>query len=190
VAVAKGLNVRGQASALRALRHRAVVEQHKRTLRKRPRHDIAVLVPCSDTKPYRESPSHSQGYLCALEDKDVDVWVVSEPMGVVPYEWSDKYPNESYEFAPKHVKGEAREILVDRIRAWIEKVGPKYEEVYLALPGHHMRLVCAAAGETDAEVELVDASISACRELGYCPKSHFRATSSAYVDYLRRSIPG
>lgn len=190
MAVTKALCVRGQASALRAMRHPAVVKQHKATLRRRPHRSVAVLLPCAGTKPYRESPSHSIGYLPALEGKDVDVWVVSEPMGVVPYEWSDKFPNESYEFAPKHVKGEVREILVDRIRAWLEKLGPKYDEVYLALTDHHMRLVCQANAEHEEDVTLIDASIGACRELGYCPKTHFRATSSCYVDYLRRSIPG
>jgi predicted RNA-binding protein len=192
MAIAPALRVTGQKSALRALRHRAVVDQHKRSLRRRRRHAVAVLIPCAETKPYRESPSHSEGYCLALQDKDVDVWVVSEPMGVIPYAWSDRYPNESYEFAPKHLKGEAKQILVDRIEAWLERQGVKYDEVYLALPDHHMRLVMAAEAQMDDEdaVELIDASIGTCRELGYCPKTHYRATSSAYVDYLRRSIPG
>jgi predicted RNA-binding protein len=190
MAIAKGLRVTGQKSAVRALRHRAVTAQHKRALQRRRRHAVAVLIPCAGTKPYRESPSHAGGYCPALEGKDVDVWVVSEPMGVIPYDWSDEYPNESYEFPPKHVKGEAREILVDRIRQWLERQGVKYDEVYLALTDHHMGLVCEAAAEVDADLELVDASIGACRELGHCPKTHYRPTSASYVDYLRRSIPG
>lgn len=191
MSVAPALRVRGQKSALRALRHRAVVKQHKLSLQRRRRHDVAVLIPCSGTKPYRESPSHADGYCPALEGKDVDVWVVSEPMGVIPYDWTDRYPNESYEFAPKYLKGKARELLVDRIGAWLERIGRRYDEVYLALTSHHMGLVCEAAADVDDEdLELIDASIGACRELGYCPKTHYRPTSSAYVDYLRRSIPG
>jgi len=190
MAVAKSLKVTGSRSALRALRHRAVVDQRKRSLRRRRRNAVAVLIPCAQEKPYRESRSHADGYLPALEDKNVDVWVVSEPMGVIPYEWSDEYPNDSYDFAPKHVKGEARRILVERIAAWLDRFGDGYDEIYLALSGHHMAMVLDAASQTEADPELFDASISACRELGYCPKTHYRPTSTAYVDYLRRSIPG
>lgn len=192
MAISPSLRVTGPKSAMRALRHRAVVAQHKRSLRRRRRHAVAVLIPCAEIKPYSESPSHADGYCPALAGKDVDVWVVSEPMGVIPYEWTNEYPNDAYEFAPKHVKGEVRELLVDRIQAWLERHGVRYDEVYLALTDHHMKLVMDAAAQMDDEdaVELVDASIGACRELGYCPKTHYRPTSSAYVDYLKRSIPG
>lgn len=149
---------------------------------------MAVLVPCSDQKPYRESRSHAHGYLPALEGKSVDVWVVSEPMGVIPYEWSDDYPNTAYEFPPKHARGDVRDELVARIRRWSEKHGQKYDRVFLALPAHHMAMVCDAS--TGLDVNFYDASIGACRALGHCPQTHFRATSSAYVDYLRRSIDG
>jgi hypothetical protein len=180
------LVVTGRSSAKRAMDHKAVKKQHERSLRKRRKHKVAVLVPCAQQKPYRESRSHRLGYLPALEGKKVDVWVVSEPMGVFPYEWSDEYPNDAYEFAPEHVKGEVREQLVERIRAWVERHGTKYDRIFLALPGHHMALVCDASG--GLKVNYYDASISACRELGYCPPTHFRATSRAYVDYLRDAI--
>lgn len=178
--------MRTPADGIRALRHPAVTKQHKRALKWKPKHRHAVLVPCSQQKPYFESPSHKHGYLPALEGKPVDIFVVSEPMGVIPYAWADEYPNESYEFAPKHVRGKTRDLLVERLRDWMEKVGPKYEKIYLALPLHHMGLVKEAAAGLD--LPFVDVSISSCRARPSCPTTAFRATSRHYRDYLRRRV--
>jgi len=181
------LKVTGLASARRAMVHPAVVEQHERTLRKRRRYKRAVLVPCADDKPYYESRSHKYGYIPGLKGKKLDVWVVSEPMGVIPYEWAHKYPNESYDFPPKHVKGDVRDDLVERIAAWFKRHGTKYDRVYLALPGSHMKLVNAAVKGIPG-LKLRDVSITACRLAKGCPPTHFRATSNAYVKYLRRTV--
>lgn len=181
------LRVTGASSAVRALEHDAVLRLHELALEAPAKHRVAVLVPCAEKKPYRESRSHALGYLPALEGLEVDVFVVSDLLGVFPYAWSDDYPGNAYEFAPKHVRGEAREILVRRIHAWLRHRGKEYQRIYLALPAHHMRLVLAGTEGLD-DLRLYDASISVCREQGACPSSHFRATSSAYVDYLRRAI--
>jgi len=184
---AAGLVVSGPVSAQRAMDHPAVVKQHKRTLKRRRKYKVAVLLPCAGHKPYRDSPSHRLTYCPALEGKKVDVWVVSEPMGVFPYEWSDEFPNDAYEFAPKHVKGKVREQLVERIRHWMEKQGPKYDRVFLALPQHHMKLVLAASDGVDG-LNLIPASIAACKESGKCPANFDQVTTHAYRDYLRRKI--
>ncbi len=178
--------MRSVAGGLRALEHPAVVAQHKRSLRYKPRNRSAVLIPCSALKPYFESPSHKHGYIPALQGKQIDVFVVSEPMGVIPYSWADTYPNNAYEFAPKYVRGETRELLVSRIRQWLEKVGRKYDKVYLALPIHHMKMVQDAG--VGLALSLVDVSISRCREQPDCPPTAFRATSEAYRDFLRRKV--
>lgn len=180
------LVVRSVVGGLRALRHPAVVKQHRRSLRWKPKNRKAVLIPCSATKPYYESASHKHGYIPGLQGKNVDVFVVSEPMGVIPYAWAGDYPNTAYEFAPKYVRGETRELLVDRIQEWLEKVGPKYDKVYLALPLHHMGMVQDAAEGLD--LPLSDVSISACRAQPSCPPTAFRATSEAYRQYLRRRV--
>lgn len=180
------LVVRGPVSAVDALRHPAITKQHKQALQWKRRHRAAVLVPCAQQKPYRESRSHRVGYLPALEGKPVDVWVVSDLSGVIPYGWSDRYPNDAYEFAPQYVRGQAREILVERMRQWMRRQGTHYERVYLAVPQSYMDLLLAAGA--GLRVGLVDASITRCRQLGACPRSHFRATSSAYVRFLRATI--
>jgi hypothetical protein len=183
------LVVKGVDSAKRAMAHPDVVAQHEKSLRWKRKNSVAVLVPCASTKPYRESPSHRLTYLPALEGKKVDVWVVSEPMGVFPYQWSDKYPNDAYEFAPKFVRGEVREQLVERVRAWLERHGKKYKRVFLALPGHHMAIVCDAANkEPKLGGNLYDASVTACKQQGCCPANYDQVTTHAYRDYLRASI--
>ena len=117
---------------------------------------------CAGTKPFTEAPSHKHGYLPALEGLDVDTYVGSEPLGVVPQAWSEIYPNYAYDFPPSMLKGQAREALVERIAEWMRKVGSKYDRVVAALPQHHMRLVRDANKTTG--LQLVDASIGACRE--------------------------
>lgn len=179
--------VRSPAQGLRVIQHPAIVENFAKALRVRPKHANAVLVPCAGTKPFPEAPSHKSGYLPALEGKRADVWVVSEPLGVVPYAWSRTWPNDAYDFPPKYLRGPAREALVARIGEWLDKVAPKYEHVYLALPGHHRRLLDEALAGRDLKIR--DAGHGACIESGACPAGHGRATSHAYRGYLQRRIP-
>lgn len=169
------------AEGLDTMNHPDIMKNWKKSLRVKPKHKTAVLVPCAGTKPFPESPSHKHGYLEALEGKNVDVYIVSEPLGIVPYSWSRTYPNDSYDFPPKHVKGQTRDELVRRFAEWYNKVGTKYKKIYKALPGHHLSLV------NDAGIPGVDASISACRDSD-CSSNIFRATSGQYVDFLRNII--
>ncbi len=181
------LVVTGPASARRAMDHPAVTKQHDATLKQRRKHRTAVLVPCAKTKPFRQSPSHRLTYCPAVEGKDVDLWAVSEPMGVIPYGWSDEYPNDAYDFDPRHVKGDVRDQLVGRIRNWMEKQGPKYSRIFLALPEHHKSLVCDAAKGV-AGVTISDRSVAAGKEAGDGPPAYDRVTTGAYRDFLRRSL--
>lgn len=173
--------VNSSAEGLKTMNHPDIMANWKKSLRVKPKHKTAVLVPCAGTKPFPESPSHKHGYLEALDGKNVDVYIVSEPLGIVPYSWSRTYPNDSYDFPPKHVKGQTRDELVRRFAEWYNKVGTKYKKIYKALPGHHLSLV------NDAGIPGVDASISACRDSD-CSSNIFRATSGQYVDFLRDII--
>ena len=169
---------------LKVIKDKAITDNWKKSLRVRRKHPVAVLLPCAGTKPFPESPSHKHGYLEALDGLGVDLYVVSEPLGVVPYAWSRTWPNDSYDFPPKHLKGEARTLLVDRIGEWFDKVGSKYPTVVSALPIHHSKLVRDA---NDGGIALVDASMTACRN-GSCSDRSFRATSDEYKKWLRRKV--
>lgn len=155
--------------------------------RVKPRERMAVLLPCAGTKPFSEAPSHKHGYLPALEGLAVDRYVVAEPLGIVPWDWEQKWPNDAYDFPPVYLRGEGRALLAERVRAWFETgPGRHYSRIYLALPGHHGRLVAdATAGLT---LPLVDLSITACRDAGDCGPGVHRATATDYRDYLHAAV--
>jgi len=174
--------VKSEQQGLDVIKHKDITDNWKKSLKVRPKHRVAVLLPCSATKPFAESPSHKHGYLKALGEKNVDLYVVSEPLGIIPYAWQDKYPNADYDYPPKYLKGEARKLLSERIGKWFEKIYPKYDKVYSALPGHHQRLV-----NDSTDVPLKEVTIAQCRQ-EECSDSVFRATAGEYVDYLKKEV--
>ena len=180
------IEVRTVAGGRKALGHPDVVASHQRSLRQRRTHPVAVLIPCAGTKPFRTSPSHAHGYLPALDGLDVDVHVVSEPLGVVAYADTDAGIATDYDYPPELLRGEARTLLIERIREWLARVGVGYERIVVALPGHHRRLVEEAAASVGG-LDLIDGSITACHG-ATCPDDHNRATSRAYVRWLRALV--
>jgi transposase len=181
--------VRSPAQGLRVIQHQDITANYKKALRFKPKHKRAVLVPCAQTKPFPDAPSHRGGYLAALEGKPVDVFVVSEPLGVVPYAWSRRYPQADYDFPPAHLRGEGRALLVHRIADWFCTVGKHYQKVTLALPRHHMDLVEDALDSFNRLPTNVDyVGIGDCLDAGVCPPGHYRATSQAYRGFLRARV--
>ena len=173
--------VRNINQGLQVIKHPDITSNWRKSLRIKPTQKTAVLIPCASTKPFPNAPSHKHGYLEALKGKSVDIYVVSEPLGIVPYSWSKQYPNNAYDFPPKYLKGDARSLLINRFRKWDEKVGHKYKKIYLALPNHHMNLI------KDADINGIDVSISVCRQKS-CSQNTFRATSDDYINFLRKKI--
>lgn len=110
-----------------------------------PINEIAVFLPCSAWKPYPYSPSHKYGYLKALLPylHLIDIFVVSEPMTVVPYIYSDEYPVNSYDYNPNEffmgklrnpLVMKARSIFTARLSTWIKKYHKLYSVRILILP--------------------------------------------------------
>jgi hypothetical protein len=180
-------DVRSPAQGLKAIQHPAITENYEKALRVKPKHKKAVLVPCAGTKPFPDAPSHKHGYLEALEGKGVDLYVVSEPLGVVPYEWSRRYPQAHYDFPPEHLRGRAHDVLAGRITSWFKRVGPKYKKITLALPAHHMRLADKALDMLGYEpTKIVYAGIGDCLNSGACPPGNVRPTTKAYRKFLKK----
>lgn len=190
----KRWKVRSSRQGLNAIQHPDITKNYRAALRFKPKHRIAVLLPCAQTKPFTSAPSYTGGYLPALEGKQADLWVVSEPLGVVPLAWAERYPNADYDFPPRYLTGEAHAELAGRVAQWFKTVAPKYSKVVIALPAHHARLVEAALEQLDHKpAGLSWAGIGDCLDAGACPTGHYRATSGHYQDYLRqrvRSNPG
>jgi predicted RNA-binding protein len=110
-----------------------------------PRHKTAVFIPCSAHKPYFYSQSHKDGYLKALLPyiEDIDLFVVSEPLAIVPYCFSDEYPANSYDYDPNRyfigktsqpTVAKALSIFIDRLSRWISKFHSSYSRRILILP--------------------------------------------------------
>ena len=178
--------VRSPAQGLAVIRHPEITANYERSLRWKPKHRKAILVPCAGTKPFPDSPSHRSGYLKALEGKKADLFVVSEPLGVVPYSWSRRAPQNDYDYPPEYLRGEAHDLLAERIARWFDRVGSKYSEIVLALPGHHSRLVEKALDFLEADpAKITWAGIGDCLDAGVCPPGHYRATTNAYRGFLK-----
>ena len=182
--------VRSPAEGHRLIASKVYTDNWKKALAVTPTHREAVLVPCAGTKPFSSAPSHAHGYVPGLEGRAVDRYVVAEPLGIVPWAWEDTYPNNAYDFPPDQLRGKGRDLLVERIRAWFtEGPGRSYDRIWLALPGHHGRLVADATRDLSLPTE--DVSITACRAAKACGTSVHRATSKAYVRYLKKTVvPG
>ncbi|MAG24527.1 hypothetical protein CMI47_03010 [Candidatus Pacearchaeota archaeon] len=180
--------VTSPAQGLKVIKDSAITENWRKSLRWKPKHKTAVLLPCAATKPFPDAPSHKAGYLDAIGNKKVDLFVVSEPLGIVPYSWSRTWPNDSYDFPPEHLQGAAFDLLAERMGKWFDSVGKKYDRIYLALPAHHSRLIRAAM--KGKKLPVVDVGISACLKADKCAPGEYRSTTHAYREYLRGKVRG
>ena len=65
-----------------------------------PKDKIAVFIPCAAIKPYYNSPIHKI-INKNLEPNENNIHkIVISNAGIIPYEFSDKYPFESYDWNP------------------------------------------------------------------------------------------
>jgi hypothetical protein len=136
-----------------------------KSMKWRPKNEIAVFLPCSACKPYPYSDSHRDGYLKALLPylDRIDLFVVSEPMGIVPYFYSDEYPVDSYEYNPyKFFIGKqdnplvekALQIFISRLALWIKKFHELYELRILALPkSWHLKVFKRSLSEVKIAID-------------------------------------
>jgi len=110
-----------------------------------PKHDVAIFIPCSAWKPYFYSMSHKNGYLKVLISyiDVIDLFVVSEPMAIVPYCYSDEYPVKNYDYNPNQffigklsnpLVRQALNIFIERLSRWISKYHKQYSKRILILP--------------------------------------------------------
>lgn len=142
----KKLTVKSLEDALRIWNDPDVLDFYEnKAMKWQPKNNIAVFIPCSAWKPYFYSQSHKDGYLKALLPfiERIDLFVVSEPMTIVPYCYSDEYPVKSYDYDPnKYFKGklsqppvkQALNIFIERLGRWISKYDGQYARKILILP--------------------------------------------------------
>jgi predicted RNA-binding protein len=106
----------------------------------------ALIIPCSRIKPYRLSPIHkiidSQIRLMDA-DSIIQVYVLSEPMLLVPRELDIYYPFANYDY-PIHELNEGYRI---KFATMLSKILPKlicHKYIAAILPHHHRRILVKA----------------------------------------------
>lgn len=107
--------------------------------------DKVFLTPCAQTKPIHTSSLHRCIYQKYIKTKGVgrEIFVVSEPVTLILYQ--DLYDLEKqfcYEFVPKLLSPQARELFVTRLRTLL--LG---KDVAGCLPSHHASLITDAIGK-------------------------------------------
>ena len=124
------------------------------TERYRPRLDDRplVLLPCSKTKPYSESPSH-RDFREAI-DYRAHIVSMTSPLGVVPDELELVYPAQHYEVAVTgRWSASEREQVADVLAAYLD--GTDYPRIIAHVPPEGYRDVvdrAVAVADTSAEV--------------------------------------
>jgi len=82
-------------------------------------------------KPYCVSRSHKT-YFYAMRDllDDLDVFVLSEPMTIVPYQYCDEYPVAYYDYPPTPtiLTDTSNKIFRSRLSTWLGIFLPHYEQ--------------------------------------------------------------
>lgn len=91
---------------------------------------ICLFVPCSAIKPYYNSPMHKVINRSISQYEDDIRKIVISNAGIIPYEFSNFYPFNSYDWNPKLETEEIKkiyiEITVNRLIAFFNKHSTKY----------------------------------------------------------------
>ena len=59
--------------------------------------------------------------------KYVDRFIISEPLGVIPYDLSYYFPAAHYDYPPAQISNEEVPIYINLIRSFIAKISNNYE---------------------------------------------------------------
>ena len=90
---------------------------------------ICIFIPCSVTKPYFNSPIHKVINKIIDQYDNVHKIVISNA-GIIPYEFSDYYPFNSYDWNPQFETEEIKkmyiELTINRLTDFFNKHSTKY----------------------------------------------------------------
>ncbi len=123
--------------------HRFLIERFRPEKRR-----YCLLLPCTSIKPYRLSATHrvAEARLEALGiSTETSVYVVSEPMALVPRELDVYYPFANYEYPPEELTYVYRRKLVKIISQVLKKIVEAHRRIVAVLPRHHLSIVMEAA---------------------------------------------
>lgn len=115
----------------------------------------AVLLPCTSVKPYHLSPTHKIAYsIMRGYEELVQFYSVSEPMLLVPKEYEDCYPFNSYDYPPSLMTKEEKEEFVELLSKALLRISTMHRAIVGVLPKHHYEITKRASVLANVKIEL------------------------------------
>ncbi len=104
---------------------------------------LALILPCTGVKPYRLSPTHCIA-AARLRNlgiaEDVSVYIMSEPMILVPQELDIYYPFANYDYPPRELGTRERELFIELLSHVLTKLR-RHRFIVATLPRHHASIL-------------------------------------------------
>jgi len=121
-----------------------------------PKKRVALILPCSHVKPYSRSRIRRQLYSLMSRYNlwsCVQVYTLSDLLGLVPIEVEECYPAANYEFPPTAL-GALKSVLIGIVAHELRKIREFHGKIIAWLPSKHADIIERAARATGIEIEL------------------------------------
>src|SRR3990167_4474714 len=128
---------------------------------------ICIFIPCSATKPYYNSPIHK--VINKIIDKYENIHkIVISNAGIIPYEFSDQYPFNSYDWNPlyetEEIKNRYIELTTNRLISFFNRHSNKYITFisYFRPDAEELIALKIASQITEIRITHIDVNIRDC----------------------------
>jgi len=121
----------------------------------------ALILPCSGIKPYRLSATHrvAESIIDRYGLRDsIQVYILSEPMIIVPRELDIYYPFANYDYPPRELDGFYRDMFIELLSIVIPRLR-HYKKIVAILPKHHKNILLKSierANGVELDIGIVD----------------------------------
>ena len=156
---------------------------------------VCLFIPCSAIKPYYGSPIHKIINKAIAQYEDSIHKIVISNAGIIPYEFSNYYPFNSYDWNPKLETEEIKkiyiEITVNRLISFINKHSTKYVGFisYFRPDAEDLIALKIASEVTGTNIIHIDANIKDCdKELSNTSDPDLVLTIDHNLDKLKNTI--
>lgn len=155
---------------------------------------ICIFIPCSAIKPYYNSPIHKVINKIIDQYDNVHKIVISNA-GIIPYEFSDYYPFNSYDWNPQfeteEIKNKYIELTTNRLTSFFNKHSTKYITFisYIRPDAEELIALKIASQITKINIINIDVNIRDCDDI--LPDTSDRdlvLTLEHNLDKLRQTI--
>ena len=104
---------------------------------------IALFTPCSNIKPIPRSFMNRK--IDAILRKYgisiiVDRYIVSEPLGIIPYSQAYLFPAAHYDYPPDKLTAREKELYINIVASVLKKISKHYDFIIYSLPRKHKEI--------------------------------------------------